>query len=224
MRWMVAALFAGLAMAAAIAAPAAGDARLQKVAKPWVERFTGDRLLGGYGTGRGRVHMDMLVTKAEYLAIAARHGWGKLPPTFDLAFAGGVTGDPVPANVRPLVRIFAHDDRALGMTNQALLGGRIMLRDGCLYVTGGGKPDRLAFFPREFGLTLDPKGQLAIRSRLSGGKIIGRVGEEFSWGGPIGIHEKAPMVRELRAKCGNAPIEHVGMLITTREFRKRYRI
>ena len=208
-------------MCGAAAAPAPGDARLQKIARPWVQRFEQERLIGGYGSARGVMHMDMLVTETEYREIARRHGWGQTPGTIELGFAKGVSGPAVTANARPLVRVFAHSDRALGATNQALLGGRIIVRDGCLYVTARNQPDRLAYFPREFGLMLDPQGRLAIRSRLSGGTIVGRVGEEFNWGGPIGIAKDAPMVAELRAKCGNAPIEHVGVLVTQADFRGR---
>lgn len=222
MRIIWAAGLASIAMCGAYAAPAPGDARLQKIAKPWVQRFEQERLLGGYGSSRGAMQMDMLVTAAEYRAIARRHGWGQPPSTIRLGFSKGVSGPAVSEAAQPLVKIFAHSDRALGVTNQALLGGRIILRGGCLYVTARDQPDRLAYFPREFGLTLDPRGHPAIRSRLSGGKIVGAVGDDFNWGGPIGIVKDAPMVAELRAKCGNAPIEHVGMLVTQAEFRKRY--
>ena len=71
------------------------------------------------------------------------------------------------------------------------------------------------------GLALDPQGYLALRSRVDG-RLIGRVGEQFSWGGPIGLAKDSPMVRELRDRCGSAAIEHVGMLSSTAEFRRRY--
>ena len=103
----------------------------------------------------------------------------------------------------------------------AALGGRIVSRGGCLYVTGRGQPDRLAYFPREFGLATDRRGALIIRSRIDG-KMIGRIGDEFTWGGPIALGKNAPMVSELRARCGNAPVEHVGMLTETSAFHRRY--
>jgi hypothetical protein len=101
------------------------------------------------------------------------------------------------------------------------VGGRILLKDGCFFVTGRGQPDRLAYFPREVGLAIDDAGYLAFRSRFDR-KLIGRVGEEFTWGGPIGIRPDAPMVAELKARCGAAPIEHVGMMTSSAAFRARY--
>ncbi len=199
-------------------------AELDAIAKPWVTRFNAERLLTGFGTDAtyGEVRMDLVVSEAEYKAIAARQGWGPLPEPIKLEFAKGAAGTPVAREVAPLVRIFPHSDRALGITNQALLGGRIVLRDGCLWVTGPAKPDRLAYFPREFGLGVDGENYLAIVARDGSGKIVGRIGEEFNWGGPIGLAPDAPMVAELRAACGNAPIEHVGMLSSAAAFRSRY--
>lgn len=221
MRWMMAAALAPIVLGNAHAAPPPGDARLQVIAKPWVKRFEAERLVDGYGSGRGDVMtMDMLVTEAEYREIAQQHGWPKPPAAINLKFSRGVSGDAWPANLRSLVRIFPHSDRALGLTHEAALGGRIVVRDGCLYVTGRGLPDRLAYFPREFGLARDPRGHLAIRSRLTGGKVVGKIGDNYIWGGPIDIRDGAPMVAELRAKCGNAPIEHVGMLVTEADFRR----
>jgi hypothetical protein len=50
---------------------------------------------------------------------------------------------------------------------------------------------------------------------------LGRIGEQFSWGGPIGISEDMPMVAALRARCGNAPLEHVGVPQSARLFNVR---
>ena len=199
-------------------------AELDAIAKPWVARFNAERLLTGHGTDAtyGEVRMDMVVSETEYRAIAAREGWGLLPDAIKLEFAKDAQGAPVARDVAPFVRIFAHSDRALGITNQALLGGRIVLRDGCLYVTGPAKPDRLAYFPREFALGVDREKYLAIVARDGSGKVIGRIGEEFNWGGPIGLAPDAPMIAELRAQCGDAPIEQVGMLSSAAAFRSRY--
>ena len=182
-----------------------------------------ERLLTGHGTDAtyGKAHVDLVVSEAEYRAIAERKGWGPVPDAIELAFSSGVLGESVPDTLRPMIRIFAQSDRDLGITNQALLTGRIVLRDGCFYVVTPTQPDRLAYFPREIGLALDPQGYLALRSRVDG-RLIGRVGEQFSWGGPIGLAKDSPMVRELRDRCGSAAIEHVGMLSSTAEFRRRY--
>lgn len=198
------------------------QAELQAIARPWADRFMRHRLLGGYGTDAtyGEVRMDLNVSEAEYREIAVREGW-QLPDAVKLQFSDRVEGVVVAPQVRPLVRIFPQSDRALGATNQALLGGRIVLRDGCFYVTGPTKPDRLAYFAREVAVGLDDQGYLALRARGPNPRHLGRVGEPFSWGGPIGAREEMPMVAELRKRCGNAPLEHVGVPQSSRLFHVR---
>jgi hypothetical protein len=192
------------------------------MAAPWAERFRRHRLLGGYGTDAtyGEIRMDLVVSEGEYGAIAAREGW-RLPDAVKLAFAEPITGPALDARIAPLVRIFPQSDRALGPTHEALLGGRIELRDGCFYVTGRGQPDRLAYFARELALGLDGDGYLALRTRGPAPRLLGRIGEDFSWGGPIPAPETLPMVAELRKRCGNAPLEHVGVPQSARLFRIR---
>jgi hypothetical protein len=198
------------------------QSELQAISKPWVERFGRQRLLGGYGTDAtyGEVAMDLVVSEAEYRSIAAREGW-RLPDAIKLRFSEGVEGDSVAAQVRPLLRIFPQTDRALGPTNEALLGGRIVLRDGCFYVTGPNQSDRLAYFAREVAIGLDDQNYLALRTRGPAPRHLGRVGEQFSWGGPIGAIETMPMVAELRTRCGNAPLQHVGVPQSARLFAVR---
>lgn len=195
---------------------------LRAIAAPWLERLADHRLLGGHGTDStfGEVAVDLVVSEAEFRAIAEREGW-RLPEAIKLRFADAVEGAPVAEAIRGLVRIFPQSDRALGATNQALLGGRILLRDGCLYVSGGDRPDRLAYFGREVALGLDEAGFLALRTRGPAPRILGRIGEPFSWGGPIGASESLPMVAELRARCGEAPLEHVGIPQSSRLFQVR---
>lgn len=197
-------------------------AELQAIAKPWVERFEKHRLLGGHGTDAtyGEIMMHIVVSEAEFREIAEREGW-QLPDAIKLEFSDGVEGAAVAPQLRPLIRIFPQSDRALGATNQALLGGRIVLRDGCLFVTGPTQPDRLAYFGREVALGVDGQGYLALRTRGPAPRHLGRIGEPFSWGGPIGITEDAPMVAELRARCGKAPLEHVGVPQSARLFHVR---
>jgi hypothetical protein len=197
-------------------------AELREIAKPWVERLTRHRLLGGHGTDAtyGEVHMDVVVSEAEFRAIAAREGW-QIPDAIKLDFSPGVEGVSLPPQLRQLVRIFPQSDRDLGATNQALLGGRISLRDGCFYVTGPDKRARLAYFAREVALGVDEQGYLSLRTRGRSPRHLGRIGEQFSWGGPIGAPEDMPMVAELRRRCGNAPLEHVGVPESSRLFHVR---
>jgi len=197
-------------------------AELDAIARPWVDRFMRHRLLGGHGSDAtfGEVRMDLVVSESEFRAIAAREGW-QVPDAIKLEFSGGVEGSRIAPRLRPLIRILPQSDRALGATNQALLGGRIALRDGCLFVTGPTKPDRLAYFGREVAIGVDDQGYLALRSRGPDPRHLGRIGESFSWGGPIGITEDMPMVAELRGRCGTAPLEHVGIPQSSRLFHVR---
>jgi hypothetical protein len=197
-------------------------AELQAIAQPWVERFAHHRLLGGHGTDAtyGEVRMDLNVSESEFRTIAEREGW-KIPAPIKLAFSPGVEGEPVAPQLMSLIGIFPQSDRDLGATNQALLGGRIVLRDGCFYVTGGDKPARLAYFAREVAFAQDGQGYLSLRTRGRTPRHLGRIGEQFSWAGPIGTSEDMPMVAELRARCGNAPLEHVGVPESSRLFHVR---
>ena len=68
-----------------------------------------------------------------------------------------------------------------------------------------------AYFPREVGLNVDPQGFLALRIRAREPRHLGRIGETFSWAGPIGIGENAPMVKKLRDRCGTAPLMHLSI-------------
>ncbi|MEO5611636.1 MAG: hypothetical protein ABIT68_02555, partial [Sphingomicrobium sp.] len=153
------------------------------------------------------------------IAQAPPSPWPEKPrPTVIGGHGGGPSVTPA---VRPLLRIFAHSDRALGATNQALLGGRIVLRDGCLFVTGRNQPDRLAYFAHEVAVGFDGQGYLSLRTRGPRPQHLGRIGEQFSWGGPIGASEALPMVARLRQHCGTAPLEHVGIPQSARLFQIR---
>jgi hypothetical protein len=147
---------------------------LDAIARPWVERFRQHRLLGGHGTDAtyGEVRMDLVVSETEYRAIVAREGW-QVPAAIKLEFAPGVAVSAFAEELRPLVRIFPQSDRALGATNQALLGGRIVLRDGCFFVTGPDQPDRLAYFAREVALGRDAEGYLLRNGERSAARKPG---------------------------------------------------
>src|SRR5205085_8369286 len=111
-----------------------------------------------------------------------------------LRFAKPLPTPSIDPRVAPLVRIFAQNNRNTGMQLEALQGGRIYIKDGCLYATIlGDKAPRLAYFHRETGLALDNQGYLALIDRATG-KARGRLGEMFSWGGPNGVSEESPMV------------------------------
>ncbi len=201
-------------------------AELQKLAQPWLDRFQAERLTTGYGMNarRGTADIDMLVGEDEFAALATRKGWGKPPEFLNLKFdqtPSGVALDPAAAKG---IRIFPQSDRSLGIINQAGFRGRIVLRDGCFMVDQPGAPNRmsLAYFPREVGLYIDPQGYLALRLRAREIRHLGRIGEAFSWAGPIGVGEDFPMVAELRARCGKAPLLHLSVPESESLFLARY--
>ena len=51
---------------------------------------------------------------------------------------------------------------------EALGGGRIILRDGCLRMAGHAGQEALAMFHKETGIGLDDEGYLALIDRRSG--------------------------------------------------------
>ena len=197
---------------------------LRALIRPWIERLDSERLFTGYGVNarQGRAEIDMVVSEEEYAAIAARNGWGAPPDYLQLKFAGAPKGPAVDPSVTQAIRIFPQGDRNLGLIHQAGFSGRIILRDGCFLVSGSNGQDQLAYFAREVGLGFDPEGYLSLQSRDRTRKHLGRIGEPFSWAGPIPIGEDAPMVTELRARCGNAPLMHVGIPESSAIFNARY--
>jgi hypothetical protein len=191
------------------------EEELRALAKPWVERFVARKLMGGWGTDAtfGTAELMMNVTEEEYRSIAAREGWERVPEGVVLRFSAPLDHPDVDERVRPFVRLFAQNSRATVVQPEAGMWGRITMRDGCLY---SGKA--LAYFHRETGIGVDERGYLALTDRRTG-KSKGRIGEWFSWAGPNKVSEDMPMVRELRQRCGNAPVDNVGNPASAAQFR-----
>jgi hypothetical protein len=184
---------------------------LDALTKPWLERFTKAGIIGVYGLSgtEGTAQFGMTVTEEEFRALAARQGWGPLPDAIKLGFGKEAEVPAIDPRAAPFVRAFANDTKATLMQPEAGASGRIILRDGCLRVTGGSGPGALAYFHHETGLGFDDKGYLALIDRRSG-KPKGRIGEMFVWAGPNRLRENMPGLAELRAKCGDWPVDHVG--------------
>jgi hypothetical protein len=184
---------------------------LEALIRPWTDRLTRHRLAGGWGIddtyGRAEIMID--ATEEEYRAVAAREGWEPLPDAITLRFAPALAHPPVEAAAQPFVRLLAQNDRSTGIQLTAGLGGRIFLRDGCLMVARPNGQAQLAYFHRETGLGLDAEGYLALKDRRTG-ESRGRIGEWFVWAGPNAVEETSPMVPELRARCGSAPLVNAG--------------
>jgi hypothetical protein len=197
---------------------------LERLTKPWIDRLNAERLTTGYGMNarRGTADVDMVVSREEFDEIARRNGWGPVPEYLNLKFDTAPVGPSIAPAVARGIRIFAQGDRNLGATNQAALSGRIVLKDGCFRVIGFDGKEQLAYFARQVGLGLDRDGYLSLHARAAKPRHLGRIGEWFTWAGPIGIDESAPMVSQLRARCGNAPLMHVGVPDSTAMFNARY--
>ncbi|MEJ7777385.1 MAG: hypothetical protein WKF52_08410 [Sphingomicrobium sp.] len=193
------------------------EEELRAIATPWADRFVARKLIDGWGTDAtfGTAEMMMNVTEEEYRAIAAREGWGPVPDAVVLRFSAPLDHPSMDERAKPLVRIFAQNSRSTGMQLEAGFSGRITMRDGCFY-----SGNALAYFHRETGIGVDEQGYLALTDRRTG-KSKGRIGEWFSWAGPNHISEDMPMVRELRQRCGNAPIQNVGNPESAAQFRVR---
>lgn len=200
------------------------DAELNKMAKPWIDRLASERLFTGYGMNarHGTADIDMVVSEAEFADVARKRGWQKPPAFLNLKFGDVPTGLAIAPDVAKGIRVFPQSDRNLGITNEAAFGGRIVLRDGCFFVIGHDRSEKLAYFAREVGLGLDREGYLSLHRRDTQRTHLGRIGEQFTWPGPIAIDDSAPMVKQLRAQCGQAPLMHVAAPNSTNMFMARY--
>ena len=197
----------------------------QAIAKPWVERFMAASLARRATaptrpTAKSR--MDLVVSEAEFREIARARGLaGPRRDQARLLRRRRGRGQS-PPRLRPLVRIFAakrprarrHQPGAARRPDRA--ARRLLLRDR----PDQARPARL--FPARSGARRRTRRAILRFARAGQRRShLGRVGEQFSWGGPIGIAEDAPMVAELRARCGNAPLEHVGVPQSARLFHVR---
>ncbi len=194
---------------------------LEALIKPWTERFTAEKITGGWGVDdtHGTANIMMAVTEAEFRAISAREGWGAVPEAIKLEFATPLGHPSVEEQAKPFIRAFAQESRSTVIQLLALGMGRIVMRDGCLRL--GSRPDSpLVMFHRETGIGIDEQGYLALKDRATG-KSKGRIGEWFSWGGPNGTSDEEPSVIELKKRCGNAPIANVGNPESHATFRAR---
>ena len=190
-------------------------AELDALIQPWAVRFQKAGILNGYGSDEthGTAEFMLALTRAEYERMAARAGW-QLPDTITLAFAPALQGAAVDAKAAPFVRIFPQSDRSAGMILASATVGRIVLQDGCFRVLRQNSPPALAYFAKEAGLGVDDQGYLALRDRSpqrpSRQDNMGRIGEVFVWGGYGEVTDGMAMVAELRKRCGDGPIAHVG--------------
>ena len=196
---------------------------LDALIKPWADRFTRLGMIGGYGSDAtyGTAEFMMSVTEDEYREIAAREGWGPVPEPIKLGFARGLAIPAVDPRAAPFIRAFANDTRATTIQLTAGFSGKIIIKDGCLRTVTHDGQQPLAYFHKETGIGLDDQGYVALIDRRTG-KPTGRIGEMFSWGGPNSFRPDMPGLDELKARCGEGPVAHVGNPESKAAFDTRY--
>ncbi|MCD9032039.1 hypothetical protein LDO32_09930 [Luteimonas sp. Y-2-2-4F] len=203
---------------------------LQPLFDAWWKRFEPHRILGGGSVMEfdGNVRFDMTIDEAAYRAIAAREGWVP-PPQVRLHFPPPPNPRSVDPALAPLVRVFAREDRSPGVVLNALLGGRLVLRDGCFRIQdhgdGDGDGEPLVLFGRDVELRLDEDGYLIVvdpRDSDAFGGPAARVGERVVWSGPRGVHEADEGAKALRAACGPGPVVAIGEPEGARRFETRW--
>lgn len=199
------------------------QAELDALIRPWANRFGKAGIMGAYGMdgADGTANFMMLLTEAEYRALTAKEGWGPVPDAITLGF---VTRPAIPAidpRAAPFFRAFANDTQPTTIQPEAGSSGRIVLRDGCLGVAGNRGQGPLAYFHNETGIGVDDEDYLVLIDRRTG-KPKGRIGEAFSWAGPNSFRPDMPGLAELKARCGDGPVEHVGNPESKVAFELRY--
>lgn len=195
---------------------------LQPIFEEWRRRFEPDRLFGGGGIDErnGVVRFDMDIDEAGFREVSARNGW-RLPARLELEFSPPRNPRSVDPGLARFVRVFAREDRRPASVLQALLGGRVILRDGCFRLADPGQAgEPLILFGRDTELALDGDGYMVVR-QPGATTPSPRVGEMMLWSGPRGVDERDEGLRELRARCGSGPVTAVGEPESAHAFRIR---
>lgn len=190
-------------------------AELQPISDKWGKRFKPFRLVGGGSVYEfdGVVRFDMNIDESGFREIAARERW-TLPERLELRFSPPRNPRSIdPALVR-YVRLFAREDRRPALVHDAALRGRVILRDGCFYLTEHGDAgESSVIFGRDLELGLDAQNYMVLIDRASSRasrRPAPRIGEMMVWGGPRYFSEADPSVKALRATCGAGSIIAVG--------------
>ena len=193
------------------AAPLPADAKA--VGQAWVDRLQAAGVLDGYGlAGKGTDGpvslIDVAMTANAFDTLAARNGW-TVPDWIRWSFQPELVAPPVSDAAKAGIRTWPSSQRRTGAQLEALLGGRVTLRDGCFYVQPPDGPEALAWFHAETGLDVDPEGYYVFVNRVTG-ETMARVGENMNWAGPNVVPADDPGLAALQAACGPAEVASVG--------------
>lgn len=191
--------------------PLPADAKA--IGQVWLERLKAKNALGGYGlAGKGTdgpVNMiDTLLTAREFDAWVKQNGWSA-PRYLDWGFQPELIAPAVSERAAPAVRLWTQSETRTGIQLEALLGGRVVMKDGCLWFQQPGEPDRIAWLHAETGLDRDPEGYLIFVNRVTG-ETMARLGEEMTWAGPNPVSIPEWKVRDIQQACGKAELFAVG--------------
>lgn len=207
-------------------ASARPPADAKAIGEEWMARLEArDALLGAGFAGKGPdapvISLDTGLTEQDFDEWVQDNRWS-LPGHIAWTFVPALNLPPVADVARDGIRTWPASTSRTGAQMEALLGGRVVLRDGCFYVgEGNSEPDKLAWFHAEIGLDRDAQGFYILRSRVSG-QTLARVGEQMNWGGPATAVIPPDAEQNLRAACGNAPIYVVGSPQSSVRFNTQY--
>ena len=204
-------------------APPAGA---KAIGQAWVDRLEQRKALNGYGlSGKGPDGpvslIDVGMPESEFEAWAKENGW-TIPTHIHWTFVPALALPRVSQAAAKGIRVWPASTARTGAQNEALLWGRVELRDGCFYGdTGDGTPQKLAFFHEEIGLDVDAEGYYILRDRVSG-STLARIGEQMNWGGPPSAYIAPELEAEILEKCGPGEILVVGSPESEERFATQY--
>ena len=184
------------------------------IGKLWADRLEARNALNGYGlAGKGPdgpiSAIDTGMTEKAFDRWAKEEGW-QVPTHIDWSFVPEMHLPRVSDRAAEGIRVWPASTARTGAQNEALLWGRVELRDGCFYGdTGDAAPQKLAFFHEEIGLDIDDEGYYILRDRISG-RTLARLGEQMNWGGPPSAYIAPELEAEIQEKCGPGEILVVG--------------
>lgn len=207
-------------------ATAPPPAAAKAVGETWVNRLKERGALLGVGmAGKGPdgpVNLiDTGLTRAEFEGWAKDNDW-TIPAHIRWSFVPKFSLPPVSEAAKEAVRFWPASTTRTGVQHQALLQGRVELRDGCFFVGEFGQPaDKLAWFHAEVGLDRDQSNYFILRERV-GGRTLARLGEEMSWGGPASADIDKAAERALHEVCGPGEIYVVGSPESSERFLTQY--
>jgi hypothetical protein len=191
--------------------PLPADAKA--IGEAWLDRLKIRNALSGYGlAGKGTdgpVNMiETLLTAREFDAWVKENGW-TAPRYLDWGFQPELVAPAVSERAASAVRLWTQSETRTGIQLEALFGGRVVMKDGCLWFQQKGEPDKIAWLHAETGLDRDPQGYFVFVNRVTG-ETMARVGEEMTWAGPNSVSVPPSKLHDVQQACGKAELFAVG--------------